>query len=459
MQPEKWDITPHVNLLRSLRADRFSHDALIGEAVDNSFDAGASLVVCWITENEMTFQDDGIGIELDRMRSLFSLGEHGAMDTTKLGRFGVGIKSQAVNAGDDFEVETISHEGKYLASVNWPRLLHGGKWEINRPIFKPVPIGTSTGTKISISELRKCKPFVLEKAKYMLAQMFHPALVGGKRIKLNGVEIFAVPDPEITDEINVKLSLSGGRSAHLRAGILVRPSPINRVHVQYRHRVIMPASTTGCGEYSGLTKMFARLQIDGPWTLGKFKNDLPRDPERNELEDAAAQALRPILEKCSSASMSAKLYRITDLINDAIPEELRARPKRTEKIPNPGEKKNRKSGYVDPEKSDQSDGPAKSKRPPKNRLLITFDGTDNDSVGAFVDGRPLRVDLCKDEPFVARLLENRDEELAVRALYLLAMALFEHPNKGELELEEFGKRLSRHLAAQDYQSEKIFTSR
>jgi len=36
------DITPKVNLLRSFRGTRVSYPHLIGEGVDNAFDAGAA---------------------------------------------------------------------------------------------------------------------------------------------------------------------------------------------------------------------------------------------------------------------------------------------------------------------------------------------------------------------------------------------------------------------------------
>jgi hypothetical protein len=124
------DITPHVNLLKSLRGERVDYRLLIGEGIDNAFDAGASRIDININPEQISFQDDGSGIVRERLPSLFSLGEHGALSTTQLGRFGVGIKTQAVNSGDVFKVLSISKDGCFSTQVNWPQLLKSGRWQI-----------------------------------------------------------------------------------------------------------------------------------------------------------------------------------------------------------------------------------------------------------------------------------------------------------------------------------------
>lgn len=450
------DITPHVNLLKSLRGERTNYVALIGEGVDNAFDAGANKVRVIVGDDEITFQDDGIGITRDRIASVFSLGDHGAMTTTQLGRFGVGIKSQAVNAGDIFKVVSRSRDGRVSVEVNWRHILKDGQWRIDDPRWRPAPIDEATGTTIKIAELRR--PPKLEEPRIVsdLAQRFYPAIVDGREVVFNGQMIERLPEPPMSDIVERHISLSGDRSAQIRAGILLEPSKLNRVHVAYRHRVIMPSSTIGCSEYGGLTKMFARLQISGPWHLAKFKDDLTDEDEREELEEAVSAILRPILEKCSSASMSAKIERMAHLINDAVPPQLSAaRPKRLSDKSLITSGARTKSGNVDPDKAEE-DGPAKSKRTPRDRLLITFDGSpDEDGIGSFEKGsktQPHRVDLSKDHPFVSELIEHRDEEFGSRCLLAVALAIFEEGRQadqtGDLFMK-FGQRISKHLAVQD----------
>lgn len=454
------DITPNVNLLRSLRGDRIDYVLLVGEAIDNAFDAGAQCIDINVDANEISFRDDGVGIRKDKIAAVFSLGEHGPMTTTQLGRFGIGIKSQAVNTGNLFEISSVSVDGRVKVSVDWRDVLKSGKWSIDDPRWLPVAVGSQTGTTITIAELRSTKAPSggwSKKIAVDAAERFYPAIAEGKRITLNGESVLLLPDPAMTHVVEQNVSLSGGRSAHLRAGILIAPSRLNRVHVSYKHRVIMPASSIGCGEYGGLTKMFARLQLSGPWHLAKFKNDLTDEDEREELEAAVSELLKPILEKCNSASLSARIQHISNIINDLVPSELAAaRPKKQKDTPpQAAQKRPRRQGYVDQDKSDQSDSPAKTKRPPRDRLLITFDGVaDEDGVGAFQSGRPHRVNLSKDDPYIARLLEHRDQDLAVRSLYAIAIGLFEHGREllnpqPDLPLESYGKRIARQLSIQD----------
>src|SRR5580765_8459109 len=271
------DISPSVNLLRSYRGDRVDYLLLVGEGVDNAFDAGATTIEISFHEGAISFRDDGVGIVRDRIASIFSIGDHGGMATTQLGRFGIGIKAQAINAGDLFEIVSTSSDGQVRASVNWANLLRGGgrAWTIPDPRWMPVMVGGKTGSVIVVSELRRAPNIQIEKIADDLALRFYPALAAGKRIILNGKQVECLRDPRMNDIIDCRLSLSDGRNAHVRGGILAEQTKLNKVHVGYGHRVIMPASPLGCGKYSGLTKMFARVQIDGPWHLARFKNDLP----------------------------------------------------------------------------------------------------------------------------------------------------------------------------------------
>jgi hypothetical protein len=447
------DITPHVNLLKSLRADRVNYIQLIGEGVDNAFDAGATSIFVTIDQDHVEFVDNGLGITRDRISALFSLGKHGAQTTTALGRFGVGITSQAVNAGDKFEVDSTSVNGSFYASANWRTVLKSGLWAVDEPRWKPVAIGTATGTTVKISILRKAPTVTLEKITSDLALVFHPALASGQVIKLNGQPIPTLEEPRMTDIIDRHLTLSDGRGAHVRAGILVEPSSLNMVHVGYQHRVIMPRSRLGCGLHSGLTKMFARVQISGKaWHLAKFKDDLTDENEREELEEAVAAALLPILEKCSSASMTARIKAITSQVNELIPPELKpSRPIRAKggSSSNGGGGRKR-SGMVDEGKSDEREtGPARSKRKPKDQLIINLDGTNYEQgVGSFIPGRPHCVNLSPDNPHVARLIALRDQDIAVESLYALALSVFIAARKDELPLFSFGQQLAQLLSLQ-----------
>lgn len=453
------DITPHPNLLKSLRGEKTDYVKLIGEGVDNAFDAGAEAVKITFTPDEISFTDNGSGITRDRISALFSLGEHGQMTTTQLGRFGIGIKSQAVNCGDVLIIDSISRDGHVSAKANWRNVVKNGRWEIDDPWWQPYLVDAQHGTTIRITELRTEPKINEEKVANDLALRFHPALVEGRQILLNGSPISKVDEPAMEDIVAATIALSGGRSAHLRAGILVHPGKLHHVHVSYRHRVIIPGSPIGCRDYGGINKLFARVRISGPWHLGKFKDELSDTEEQEELEEAVFEQLRPLLEKVNSASFDARVHQMAQLVNEGLPSQLRVRPKaQAEPGKGSSEKRSTKQGEADVEKSTVSEtGPARAKTAPKDRLLVTFDGVaEEDGIGSFDhSGKILRVNLSRDDQYISRLLAARDQELAADTLRTIALMLFErgreeHRIQTELELDgTFGKRVSNLLARQE----------
>lgn len=446
------DITPHTNLLKSLRGERVNYPLLIGEGVDNALDADATSVDVSISENVLRFQDNGRGITRDRIGSLFSLGSHGAMSTTKLGRFGIGIKHQAINAGDVFEVISTSRDGRVRMQVDWKHVLKSGSWRIDDPRWLPTAVGAPTGTVITITDLRRPPKLSLEKIRHEVALQFRPAIADGKQISINGQIIDLLPDPELTDIVEREFALSDGKTARLYGGILVRPSKLSRVHVAYSHRVIMPDSTLGCEGFGGLNKMFARVQISGPWKgLAKFKNDLTDEVEREELEEVIADALRPILEKCNSDSMTARIAQIAAAANEMIAPELQAARPHRATAPAQARERSTKAhadgGIVDSQKSDPG-GPARAARPAQDRLEIFFEdgAAEKHGVGRYEPGKVKRVTLSSDHPYIAELMALRDERLIARAILFAAMAIFEHHRVMQEDWENpFGKRIANML--------------
>ena len=449
---------PHVNILHSYRAGRMIYLHLVCEGIDNSFDANARMVQIDLGEQEVVFRDDGIGITRDRYTSIFRLGEHGEMNTTKLGRFGVGLKVQAINAGDYLEVISDSRDGHMVAHADWPEV-EKTDWDFDEPVWSELKIVDKTGTKIRIAELRS-KP-ELDKLDALIdgvAVRFYPALAEERRIAINGRKVPLLADPKMKDTIDCKLTFSNDRSARLHAGILLQPSktnPLNRVHVGYGHRIIMPNSTLGCKEYGGgADKMFARLQLYGFWELSTYKNDLPNDAERAELDEAVFEKLCPLLEQCRTQHISQRIKDLTLAINKGLPENLRAvRPPRAV---NPqrrkGPKRGKRGGKTDSEEN--KPGPARTAREPK--LLITLEGNyEEHGIGWFDStSRPYRVDLAKDHPQIKALIDNQDRELAENQLRMLGVTLYHEGRqwlKPQRELDEmpFGKKVADTLNLND----------
>jgi len=448
-------IGPKSRYLYSVRADRGDMVRVCSEAVDNSLDALAHNVLIAISNSEIKFTDDGIGVLLKNFPALFTLGDHVQLTSTRLGRFGVGITAQAINAADMMEVRSVSADGCFLSRVNWRDVLRYG-WDIDDPVRLPLMVGTPTSTIIKLSTLRKLKQFTISKVVDDLAERFYPAIAEGRTIQVNDIPVPLLADPAMVEVIEQSFEFSNGRTAELRAGLLAQPSKMNRVHVGFGHRVIMPASPLGCGSYTGLNNMFARVQLAGDaWALSSFKNDLTNEDQREELEEALEAAMSSILKKCGNVSIEARVVAIGELVNEMLSEELAAaRPRRTkrkEAAPS-GKRENKNPGTVEAEKSDEAEsGPARSRRAQKDRLIITFEGKAAEhGIGWFEPGRPNRVNLSPDAPQLARLLRCKDDEVVASAMLVIAVQLFEQgrtEQDAQLKMLErsFGLRVAQHL--------------
>jgi Histidine kinase-, DNA gyrase B-, and HSP90-like ATPase len=453
-------IIPTTHILHQYRARRTNYVLLIGEAFDNALDFGATSASADINADDIIFRDNGEGITRLRISALFSLGAHAATSTTQLGRFGIGIKAQAISAGDVLFVDSISRDGRVRAEVDWRSVLRSGEWDMDDPDWSPVFTDVKHGTVIRISNLRRAPRFDIDRILYEIAQRFYPAIAENRILAINHQRVPLLATPALTDTVDKQISLSDGRSAHVLAGMLIRPSSLNRVHIGYRHRVIMPSTGFGCGAYSGLAQMFARVQLAGVWRLAEFKDDLIDEDEREELQEALEDALRPILEKCNDASISARINEMSLLVNEMVPPHMApARPHKTSKTPNPSDKPKRKkrSGAVDAEKADAG-GPARSKKP-RDTWMITFEGRAAEhGAGRFLLGHPPRdphrVELSADDPYVAAFLQHRDTEIGKRAIFALACSIFVHSYQAkrpdpEFQFLEFGQAIGRLMAQQN----------
>lgn len=425
------DITPTTHFLESIRADVGSYWQLLAEGVDNSFDAGAIEVHCRLDKDEIVIKDDGVGITKDRQLALVRLGEHRSMATTNLGRFGIGIKYQAASAGETLAVESVSKDGRMMLRADWRKVIQFGKWEIDDPKWISTIHNKKTGTSIVIGHLRWKHPQMkdLKVSAEKLAQLFYPAMASERRIYLNGERLPVLREPEMSDIVEGNVLLASGKGAHVRAGIMLHPSSASslyQIQVSYKHRVIKPQSIFGCGTFSGLRRMFGRVDLTGPWGLTRFKDELA-DNDADELEDAVLEILRPILERCHSAQMSAQLNEMTALLNEMLPSELAAaRPVRTKEKDGLGQKHNRnRHGQITRNADESIGGPAK-KAKARQQLVINFEEplVEEYGYGRFIAGKPGRIVLASDNPHIASLLEIRDKILGAQSLYQIAMAIY-----------------------------------
>lgn len=458
IEDDEMDISPKANLIKSYRAEALRYDWLIGEAIDNAFDANAKSIAVTVDDEKVTFVDDGDGITQDKIEPVFTLGYHKPVRTGGLGRFGIGIKVQAVNAGDILRVVSTSRDGRITAQVNWHNLLKNDAWRMPRPRVEPVLVGSPTGTTITITDLRKPPPIKLDKMMAEISERFFPALRDGKSITINGQRLEVMPEPQMTDIVERDFDFPELRlSARFKVGLLKERSSLCGINISWSHRTIEVRSRRGCRHYSGYQRIFGRLELYGNWRLARFKDEMTDQTEIDVLDDALFEVLEPLLEKVSSETMDARLDEIMRLINEGLPDAMAARPKHTkdreEKKDTPKKRQN-KSGLVDAEKAEVGKAPARLKQP-SSKLIITWDGrAEDDGIGRYFPGegkQPHAVGLSKDDPTIEKLRNLSDLRLSADLLRFIALTLYEVSRPDPLlPLEgELGVRISRLLSLQD----------
>jgi hypothetical protein len=111
-------------LLNSLRSAGYSLQAAVGDFVDNSIDAEASLVVINLAVDKKTglwmieIGDNGFGMQEDTLDEMMRLGSRSTHDVMRdLGAFGLGSDTAALGIGQNKHVITCHSPGAPLSSM------------------------------------------------------------------------------------------------------------------------------------------------------------------------------------------------------------------------------------------------------------------------------------------------------------------------------------------------------
>jgi hypothetical protein len=453
------EIPPGTALINSIRAEKSPYYAWAGEAIDNSLDAGASIVALEMLKDRLDCLDDGSGITKKHEQDIVQISAHGEMVGTRLGRFGVGIKQKSIQHGKAFVIESISKDGLLRRNVNWEYMLKNGHWLYPESMWSQVKPGTPTQTFVSIRGLITKPPAKadIQRTNEEIGRRYYPALNAGKTISLNGEPVAPIPHPALRDVIDATLKFGGGRTAHIHGGMLVDPTQqqkLKQVDICCAFRVIKPGSSFGCNGYGGIRSLFATVELNGKWLLTKFKDDIAEDPYLEELEAAVEETLRPILEQCRSQSMTLRIQQIQHLLNEMIPEGLRAaRPEQKQKLDRKGPKRGDKTPRDVSDSVISPTGPVHAKKKPPRGILIEFVSNLCEEYGygrAQVEKSQSRIQLAADHPTISDLMASRDMNMVANALFAIASLIYEAhiqdiSAQGQLFNEPLGLRASRLL--------------
>lgn len=296
--------------IAATRAKHFEWIDILGELIDNAFDAGATRVDITLNGRELTISDDGNGC--DDIARMLTMGRHARKSTTRLGRYGVGLKDAAWWVGGPTRIET-HHAGKQHAiRINWDAL---SSWSAPTP---HVGESTQRGTMIRFESFGKERRFPdgerLASMLSSLAFTYSPALKQGKQIvfrrgKCEPVLLKRYELPPLVETIDSTIDVDG-KSARIFVG-MVQPGAENpRPGISYTHgfRVITHGAI-GCGGL-GSSRIAGWVVLGDGWRLARNKNDVTA--YKDELGDAVFSVIRPLVEKASSQAITIKSKSLAD---------------------------------------------------------------------------------------------------------------------------------------------------
>lgn len=301
----------------ALHAQPLKWHVALGELCDNSFDAGASRVdITFGPSRNLTVEDDGIGC--DDVERMLTLGRHHRHSTTKLGRWGVGLKEAAIWLWGELTIDMVHKGNRHNAIIDWQRLSKQEEWDTPDPTVTTT--SAASGTRLRFRNISKGFPDY-DALRDELGYVFAPALWFGKQIllrfpKRKPITCGAWQMPDVTDVVQDRFEISGKR-VHLRAGIV----PVDVVNqrpgfsISHCHRIIMNTAFGSRG--NSVSRICGIIELDAGWILSKNKTELV-DSDRDALELAIFERCKGILEQSAQQAVMLRNSALETSVSESL---------------------------------------------------------------------------------------------------------------------------------------------
>lgn len=417
------DITPHVELLRALRQQTIKMATLIAELVDNSLDAAANHVEITVGPGrQIAIKDDGVGCR--NIAAMLTLGGRQAHKSTKLGRYGIGLKDAALYLWGTTTIETVHKNELHRVSVNWPDLESSGEWTAADP--ETTAANGVIGTKITFTQITRNLP-PIDPLLDELGYLFAPAILAGRQILLssrnNRQPCVAYKLPPLVEVIETAFEVEG-RGVKLKAGIVADNHPNKRSGfiIQHGHRSII-TTAMGANGYS-TSRIAGIVELDGKWALSKNKDDVAELEE--ELAAAIFDKCQHLLKKADVQARTLESAALADEVSKRLTEALRSLGSSMKR-----EKRNsankKQEGTVDPKDSGKKrrraayvhDIEGSIERAARGGIRVEWSDALNGTIGE-ADLPGSRIKLNSTLPLLARLRREENAD----AIAILAFTVF-----------------------------------
>jgi hypothetical protein len=338
-------------MVRSYANANHTWKAVLGELIDNAFDAGATSVTIRFGKGDsfISVEDNGAGS--DDLAVFFDPGTRKGHKTNKIGCYGVGAKEAAFWIGGvDHEMSVCSvRDGKERkTTVDWGNAMRCKKWprsSIKTTHNKLAPSGTTVRITPVIRNFKHGKELdaFLEELGYMYSAAIRKGcsirlIRGDKDICLSAWKLPAFEGDIIEKEVDV----GGGKLVRIKCGIVKEGEINHKSGLTYYHgvRVVLGPTHLGCGDY-GASRICGVVDLKQGWALTKNKDFVSRDTDK--LFAAVQQAIMPLLLRAQTAAQRVEMDGLSKRIESILHADEEDGPNAKAK-----RRKGEKTGTVEP---------------------------------------------------------------------------------------------------------------
>lgn len=413
MKQTQITFTPDTHFIDSIRNTRISYAEALSELIDNGFDAGATEIAIRFGPDSIHVSDNGRGCE--DLSAMLALGRHKKSESTRLGRYGVGLKNAAIGMGDLLEIKSRRNGIQRKVVIGWDTLTN---WSA---VVEEIE-SKQVGTEISISQITKGR-VNHNQLKAQLGFTFRPALVSGKSITIDIGGVQAVePElmPELENVIQEEVEWGDGLSFKVMAGIIKPGQPLNMRKsfiVQYEHRVLFDTDEPCC-ELSASQRFIAVVELRGKWPLFKHKDGLSDKTERlySELYDICEPLLKAVHDEGECIELSELAAELEQGLCGVLGRERRSNGSRVGPVEEKETGRKRKTAEV----VHINQGDSKQRNSGRSGGVVFNFGQLGSKIGQVSSTKKrIQITLNQDHPAVVQWRRDRDRQL----LKHLAIAL------------------------------------
>ena len=306
------DTTPGTSYLVSLANANQHHWRICAEFVDNAFDADAQTIKFAFGKKTKSgrekaeISDDGKGCANPRVMT--ALGCREQHSSTKLGRYGIGLKEGTFWWGGvqhTMRITTTRARSTFVIAIDWSNVVKN-KWVFDNAAVKRPAGDGELGTRIEIRPMVKKLPEGKDWVRLLndLGYLYAPALKGGRQILFaRDGQTFPIQKwepPAFSEQVNERFDIDG-RAVRVIAGIVKEGEPNPKPGLTYWHgfRVVVPATRLGCGERQ-VSRFCGFVELLDGWVLTKNKDNISE--HEDELYAAVYRVVGPLLAKAERSA-------------------------------------------------------------------------------------------------------------------------------------------------------------